>query len=163
MEAGNIKVTTQLAPELPQTLADEDQLRQVFLNLIINAETEMKSAHGGGHLLIKTGRIDNTIQVSFADDGPGITEENLWCVFVPFFTTREVGKGTGLGLSICYGIITKHGGRIYAKSEQGKGATFIVKLPIVAKNRNEERRTQNLTPLQKRDNIWWLVATVCSK
>jgi len=146
LETSNIKVTTQLAPELPRTMADESQLRHVFLNLIINAETEMKSAHGRGHLLIKTERIENAIQISFADDGPGIAEENLWRLFVPFFTTREVGKGTGLGLSICYGIVAQHGGRIYAKSELGKGATFIVELPMVAeKEVNKQPRHTNLT------------------
>ena len=132
LETSNIKVTTQLAPNLPRTIADEGQIQQVFLNLIINAETEMKSAHGRGQLLVKTERIDNAIQISFADDGPGIAEENMWYLFVPFFTTRELGKGTGLGLSICYGIISQHNGRIYAKSEISKGATFFVELPILA-------------------------------
>ena len=132
LEVSNIKVTTQLASDSPRTMADEDQLQQVFLNLIINAETEMKSAHGRGHLLIKTERIDNTIRVSFVDDGPGVTEENMWYLFVPFFTTRGLGKGTGLGLSICYGIISQQGGRIYAESKMGEGATFFVELPIIA-------------------------------
>jgi signal transduction histidine kinase len=132
LETSNIEVATRLDPELPQVLADEGQLKQVFLNLIINAETEMKSAHGGGHLLIQTERIDNAVQISFADDGPGIAEENLWYLFVPFFTTRDLGKGTGLGLSLCYGIISQHGGRIYARSETGAGATFFVELPVPA-------------------------------
>lgn len=136
LETSNIKVTTQLDPELPQALADEGQLQQVFLNLIANSETEMKAAHGEGNLLIKTGVIDGAIQIALADDGPGISEENLWYLFVPFFTTRGLGKGTGLGLSICYGIVSQHGGRIYAKSEVGKGATFFVELPLPA----EEKR-----------------------
>jgi len=68
--------------------------------------------------------------MAFADDGPGIVKDNLGHLFDPFFTTKEVGKGTGLGLSICHGIITEHGGRIYAESELGKGATFIVEFPI---------------------------------
>ncbi len=67
---------------------------------------------------------------SFADDGPGISKETMGHLFDPFFTTKEVGKGTGLGLSICHGIITEHGGRIYAESELGKGATFVMELPI---------------------------------
>ncbi|HUU64968.1 MAG TPA: ATP-binding protein, partial [Dehalococcoidales bacterium] len=75
------------------------------------------------------------IRASFADDGPGIAKENLGHLFDPFFTTKEVGKGTGLGLSISYGIITEHSGRIYAESELGKGATFVVELPIVGNNR----------------------------
>ena len=138
LETGNIEVTTQLDPALPQTMIDESQLQQVLLNLIINAETEMKRAHGSGHLLIKTGSTENAIQVSVVDDGPGITEENLWQVFVPFFTTREVGKGTGLGLSICYGIVAEHGGKMHVTSELGKGATFVVELPIVVHKKDIE-------------------------
>lgn len=138
MEAGNIRVTTQLAPRLPQIMADDGQLQQVFLNLILNAETEMKSAHGGGNLLIKTETIDNTIRIYFTDDGPGIAEANLVHLFDPFFSTREVGKGTGLGLSVCHGIITEHGGTIYVNSELGKGTTFTVELPIVTEEKDME-------------------------
>jgi len=133
IETSNIKVITQLDPDLPSTMADGGQLQQVFLNIIINAETEMKLAHGKGNLFIKTETMDNTIRISFKDDGPGIAKENLERIFEPFFTTREVGKGTGLGLSVCHGIVTEHGGRIYAESELGKGATFIVELPLVTK------------------------------
>ena len=138
LETSNIRVTTQLDPELPRVLADGAQLQQVFLNLIVNSGAEMKAAHGEGNLLIKTEVIDTAVQITFADDGPGITEENLWYLFVPFFTTRGLGKGTGLGLSICYGIISQHGGRIYAKSELGKGATFFVELPIAAEERQPD-------------------------
>ncbi|GAH53048.1 unnamed protein product [marine sediment metagenome] len=81
-------------------------------------------------LTITTERVEDIIKASFADDGPGISKENLGHLFDPFFTTKEVGKGTGLGLSICHGIITEHGGRIYAESKLGKGATFVVELPI---------------------------------
>jgi signal transduction histidine kinase len=95
----------------------------------------MTRAHGEGNLLIKTGVVDSVIRIAFTDDGPGIAEENLWYLFVPFFTTRGLGKGTGLGLSICYGLISQHGGRIYAKSEVGKGATFFVDLPIPAEEK----------------------------
>ncbi len=131
LDTNNIQVTMQLAPDLPATIADSGQLQQVFLNIILNAETEMMLAHGKGTLVIKTEPIDNTIRVSFKDDGPGIPKENLERVFDPFFTTREVGDGTGLGLSVCHGIMAEHGGRIHAESELGKGATFIVELPIV--------------------------------
>jgi CheY-like chemotaxis protein len=123
---------------LPVTIADAGQLQQVFLNLIVNAETEMKLARGSGRLSIKTEQIDNNIRVSFKDDGPGIAEENLERIFNPFFTTRQVGQGTGLGLSVCYGIVSEHGGRIYAESKLGKGATFIVELPIVTEDKQLE-------------------------
>jgi CheY-like chemotaxis protein len=133
METHNIKVNTRLDPDLPQTVADAGQLQQVFLNIILNAETEMAMAHGGGKLSVKTERMDNNIRISFKDDGPGITKDNLDRIFDPFFTTRQVGKGTGLGLSVSHGIVTQHGGKIYARSKLGMGATFIVELPIVTK------------------------------
>ena len=126
----NIQTSTQFAPDLPEIVADGFQLQQVFLNIIVNAEHFMTSAHGGGNLIITTERVGDNIRASFTDDGAGIPQENLSRLFDPFFTTKEVGKGTGLGLSICYGIVTEHGGSIYAESEPGKGATFIVELPI---------------------------------
>jgi CheY-like chemotaxis protein len=77
----------------------------------------------------------NTIRISFKDDGPGIAKENLEKIFNPFFTTREVGQGTGLGLNLCHGIITEHKGRIWAESRLGRGATFLIELPIVTEGR----------------------------
>jgi len=129
-KVNNIQVNTQFAPDLPEITADGFQLQQIFLNIIINAEHFMTEAHGRGTLTITTERVEDIIRASFIDDGPGIAEENLGYLFDPFFTTKEVGKGTGLGLSICHGIITEHGGRIYTESKLGKGATFVVELPI---------------------------------
>jgi signal transduction histidine kinase len=105
-------------------------MQQVFFNIVINAEYFMLEAHNSGHLTITTDRADGFVQVAFGDNGMGIPEENLNHIFDPFFTTKGTGKGTGLGLSICHGIVTEHGGRIYARSERGKGATFIVELPV---------------------------------
>jgi len=138
LASSNIKVALQLARDLPLTIADPGQLQQVFLNLIINAETEMRLAHDKGKLSIKTEQIDNTIRISFKDNGPGIPKENLTSIFDPFFTTREVGQGTGLGLSVCHGIVTEHRGRIWVESEPGKGATFIVELPITTEDKQLE-------------------------
>ena len=138
MEISNVKVNTQLDPTLPWTMADATLLQQAFLNLIINAETAMKLAHGKGTLLIKTETRDNTIQVSFSDDGPGIAEANLVHLFDPFFSTRGVGQGTGLGLSVCYGIIVEHNGQIYVKSQPGKGSVFIIELPMIAEVKDVE-------------------------
>jgi len=129
-KVNNIQTNTQFSPDLPKTMADAFQLQQMFINIIINAEHFMDEAHRKGTLTITTKRAGDIIQASFADDGPGIPKENLGHLFDPFFTTKEVGKGTGLGLSICHGIITEHGGSIYAKSELGKGATFVVELPV---------------------------------
>jgi PAS domain S-box-containing protein len=126
----NITIVKQMAADLPEVIANSFELQQVFINIIINAEHFMSEAHSRGTLTITTEQAGDFIRASFADDGPGITPENLGHLFDPFFTTKEVGSGTGLGLSISYGIITAHGGRIYAESEMGKGATFIVELPV---------------------------------
>ena len=131
LQGSDITVTAQLDPALPSTMADADLLQQAFLNLIINAETEMKLAHGGGTLEIRTELINDSIHVAFVDDGPGIPEANLVHLFDPFFSTRGVGQGRGLGLSVCYGIITDHNGRIEVKSQLGKGSVFNVELPVV--------------------------------
>ena len=131
LRVNNIKVTTQLAPDLLETMADPGQLQQVFLNLVVNAETEMKLAHGKGKLIITTEKSDNTIKICVKDDGPGIKPEVMDRIFDPFFTTREVGQGTGLGLSLCHGIVAEHNGKTYAESKLGKGATFVVELPVV--------------------------------
>ncbi|GAH89764.1 unnamed protein product, partial [marine sediment metagenome] len=129
-KVSNIQVNTRFAPDLPEIMADYFQLQQVFLNIVINAEHFMIESNNRGTLTITTEKVEDIIRASFADDGPGISKENLGHLFDPFFTTKAVGKGTGLGLSICHGIITEHGGRIYAESKLGKGATFVVELPI---------------------------------
>ena len=122
-KVNNIQVITHFAPDLPEVMADHFQVQQVFFNIVTNAEYFMTEAHNKGTLTITTKRVGNVVRVSFADDGSGTSKEDLGHVFDPFFTTKEVGKGTGLGLSVCHGMITEHGGRIYAKSELGKGTT----------------------------------------
>ncbi len=126
----NIEVITHLAADLPRINGNSSQLQQVFFNIVINAEFFMIDTHHKGNLTVTTERIENVIRTSITDDGPGISAQHLNNLFTPFFTTKAVGKGTGLGLSIGYGIITEHGGTIHAESEPGKGATFIVELPI---------------------------------
>jgi len=129
-KVNNIEVNRRFASDLPEIMVDYFQMQQVFLNLVINAEYFMTQAHNKGMLTITTERFDDIVRISCADDGPGISKENLSRIFNPFFTTKEVGKGTGLGLSICHGIVTGHGGSIYARSRLSKGATFVVELPI---------------------------------
>jgi PAS domain S-box-containing protein len=125
-----IEVKKRLAPNLPEIMADYFQMQQVFLNIIINAEYSMTAAHNRGTLTIITKKQNSNVRISIADDGPGISRENLSRIFNPFFTTKEAGKGTGLGLSICHGIVSEHGGQIYARNQPGKGATIVVELPI---------------------------------
>jgi len=128
----NIKTTLELDPDLAKTMADYNQLQQVFLNIITNAEQAMTAANGKGTLTIATKTVGEMIRITFADDGPGIPASKLDRIFEPFFTTKEVGKGTGLGLSICYGIIKDHDGQIYVDSATGGGTTFIIDIPIVS-------------------------------
>jgi CheY-like chemotaxis protein len=131
MRTGNVEVETSLAQDLTRTMIDVGQIQQVFLNLIVNAEQAMSTAHGHGTLRIVTERVGGRIQVSFADDGPGIPDGVIDKLFDPFFTTKRDGAGgTGLGLSISRGIVEEQGGKIYARSLQGRGATFVVELPM---------------------------------
>jgi PAS domain S-box-containing protein len=133
MRTNDITVVTELDPDLPRTMANVGQLQQVFLNIIINAEQAMTKAHGRGVLTIRTARVGNRIRASVSDTGPGIPEDIIDRLFDPFFTTKEEEGGSGLGLSISYGIINEHGGRLRVRSTPGKGATFIIDLPVVAK------------------------------
>jgi len=130
LKTSNIEIVADLAFEIPPVMADFHQIQQVFLNIIMNAEQVMKETKKGTKLIIKTQKIGKLFQISFTDDGPGISEENIDKIFHPFFTTRGDRGGTGLGLSICHGIITDHGGNIYFKSTLGKGTTFFVELPV---------------------------------
>jgi PAS domain S-box-containing protein len=130
LKTSNIKVDVDLEPELPEIKADYYQIQQVILNIVINAEQALAETGRRGKIAVTTSVIKDHIRISIADNGPGIPKENISRVFDPFFTTKEVGKGTGLGLSVCHGIVAAHGGNIYAESEEGKGAEFIIDLPI---------------------------------
>jgi len=135
----HIQVETDLSAELPPVPVAPDRIKQVFLNLIINACQAMPD---GGRLTIRSRLGDpqpgkdgppSHVELTFSDTGVGIPPENLPRVFTPFFTTKEIGKGTGLGLSISYRIVQDHGGAIAAESPgEGKGATFRVYLPLAA-------------------------------
>jgi PAS domain S-box-containing protein len=132
LRTSNIEVTTRLDSYLPDTIADPGQIQQVLLNLIVNAETAMKEVHRKRRLTITTRKADSIVEIKVKDNGHGIKPEIMDRIFDPFFTTRPAGEGTGLGLSLCYGIVTEHNGRIYAESKPGRGATFVVELPIVS-------------------------------
>jgi len=148
LKTSDIEVVTDLAPNPPKVVVDFGQIQQVFLNIILNAEQAMVEAHKGGRLTIKTRQMKNCIRISFADDGSGIQAEHLDRLFDPFFTTRGEKGGTGLGLSVSYGIVTEHGGKIYAKSKPGKGATFFVELPLMTEKIDEVKLARN-SPLRK--------------
>ena len=135
----NIVVECDLAPDLPQTLADPYQLQQVILNLVINAEQALLEDRGQGHVRIRTSyrapaapsATAGRLVLEVSDDGPGIPPEIGSRIFDPFFTTKPPGVGTGLGLSIVYGIVREHGGDVTFESQPGVGTKFIVEVPIV--------------------------------
>jgi signal transduction histidine kinase len=131
LKIDGVKVVTNLGPDLPDLMGSEDQLQQVFMNLVSNA-TEAMEAAGGGNLTVETSHIlkEDNLQINFKDTGSGIPPENISKLFEPFFTTKKKGKGVGLGLSVAYGIVQEHGGSIYVKSKVGQGTTFQVKLPL---------------------------------
>src|SRR5688572_685499 len=128
----NISVIVALATGLPHVFADGQQVQQVLLNLIINAEQAMLSANGRGVLVVRTWHDPHQelVVLEVNDDGPGIPQELQPKIFDPFFTTKEVGKGTGLGLTVAYAIVQEHGGRIRLASNAGSGASFYVELPL---------------------------------
>ena len=138
----NIKVKTDLDPDLPPITAVESQLKQVFINMIINANAAMES---GGQLLVSS-CMDNggeNILIRIEDTGVGISPENLDRIFDAFFTTKkEVLKGVGLGLSVCYGFIKEHGGNVDVESELGKGTRFTICLPVNAQTGAAEQAAQ---------------------
>jgi len=125
----NIRIVKNLDPFLPFVRGNSGQLKQVFMNIIVNAAEAM---HGNGTLTIATSPSPDrkTVWIEFADTGEGIPEENLSRIFDPFFTTKDVGKGTGLGLATSYGIVQDHGGTINVRSQVGLGTSFIIELPI---------------------------------
>jgi two-component system NtrC family sensor kinase len=127
----NIDIDLEMDPDLPETMLDTNQVQQVLLNIIINAEQAMRSEGGEGRLRISTRAQRGAVVASFADSGPGMSAETLRRIFDPFFTTKDAGEGTGLGLTISYGIIEDHGGRIWAESEPGRGTTFLIELPML--------------------------------
>jgi len=128
----NIEVIEALAAGLPLVFADGYQIQQVLLNLIINAEQAMLSAHGRGVIVVRTWHDadQESVVLEINDDGPGIGEDVQPKIFDPFFTTKEVGKGTGLGLTVAYAIVQEHGGRIRLDSQAAAGASFYVELPV---------------------------------
>jgi len=148
----DIELSLSLAAEDDTVLADSNQLRQVFLNLIINAADAMacEGQESGGKLEIiteieqdtdtdtDTGTSSTQLKIIFIDDGPGIGEETLANIFDPFFTTKDPGRGTGLGLSVSFMIVESLSGKMTGVSEEGKGTTMIISLPLYKAEQNRE-------------------------
>jgi two-component system NtrC family sensor kinase len=123
-----VDIVEHLDEQLPAVMGDAHQLQQVFLNILNNAYDAVHEVGRAARIEIMSTKAGNTVEVSFRDNGDGISDPDK--IFDPFFTTKEIGKGTGLGLSICYGIVKEHGGEILCHNNAGgQGATFIVRLP----------------------------------
>ncbi len=132
-----IRLGRRLSPDLPLITADASQLQQVLVNLVVNAVQAMPS---GGKLTVGTARQGQEVLLTVEDTGAGMNEEILKQIFIPFFTTKQVGQGTGLGLSVVHGIVTSHGGTIRVESRPGEGSRFEVRLPTAPRSAEEENR-----------------------
>ena len=136
MREADIRVETSFGEEIPDVMASTNQMRQVFLNIFKNAKEAMPK---GGTLFVRTSKEDNRVLIHIQDTGIGIPEEIKDKIFDAFFTTKQKVKGVGLGLSVCYGIIRDHGGEIKIKSEEGKGTTFTISLPVESRNQDVKK------------------------
>lgn len=130
-KTSGIKFLTELDDQMPSIQSDASQLQQVFLNLFTNAiDAHESKPYGTIRITSKYDQAEAGIEITVADTGCGLSEENINRIFDPFYTTKPVGKGTGLGLSICYTIIKNLGGNITVHSEKGQGTEFIIFLPM---------------------------------
>ncbi len=130
MSTHGIELRIDVPETLPKIHASANQIQQVLMNLVMNAEQAMEERGRGVVNVAATRGADNFVEIRVSDDGPGIPKPTMERIFEPFFTTKPAGKGTGLGLSVSFGIIRDHGGTIRVESEPGRGATFVIRLPI---------------------------------
>ncbi len=129
LRRNSVEVDFRPQPDFPGVIADANQLIQVFLNLLTNAEQAIREVRESGRIQIRFARVGSRISVTFQDDGAGLRPESIPRLFDPFYTTKRPGGGTGLGLSICLSIVREHGGTIEAEALPGGGSAFTVYLP----------------------------------
>jgi len=153
LRTSNIELSIKLVANLPLILADYNQLQQVMVNVMTNAQQAIAETKRKGKITLTTEAVNGCVRISVADNGAGIEPENMIKIFDPFFTTKPEGSGSGLGLSVCHGIVTEHGGNIYAESTPHKGTTFIIELPIatgeLAVIKEEPAKKKGQRPRQK--------------
>jgi two-component system, NtrC family, sensor kinase len=141
----DIDIGTELDPQLPPLQVDADLIKQLLMNLLVNAQQAIAD---DGHIQVTSRLLPSrpaggdaaagpVVEIAVSDTGCGIPEDNLERIFDPFFTSKEVGKGTGLGLSVSYGIVKSHGGQIEVESAVGHGSTFRVFLPVATASNPE--------------------------
>jgi len=127
LKLATIELVENYSTELPVVVANREEIQQVILNLLMNAEHALR-ANGGGCIRVTTGQTDDTAYIDVADDGPGVPEVAMSRIFEPFFTTKGVGQGTGLGLSVSLGIAQAHSGALELRPS-ARGACFRLTLP----------------------------------
>ncbi|WP_120502568.1 ATP-binding protein [Roseovarius sp. EL26] len=135
-----LSMTCDLALELPEICADPDQITQVIINLILNAEQAIHESGKGARITLETRLSQDgaAIEILVEDDGPGIAKNIRSRIFEPFFTTKDVGEGTGIGLALCHRIIGSHGGQITLTDQQDGGSLFNIQLPVQAAGSTSE-------------------------
>ncbi|MGH7512214.1 MAG: ATP-binding protein [Gemmatimonadales bacterium] len=131
--AHRVEASIEVEDQLPMPDIDPNQIQQVFVNLINNAAQAIASTGRPGRVVVRARRWLDGVAIDVVDDGPGMTEALAAQVFEPFFTTKPEGEGTGLGLSISQGIVREHGGRVMLATEEGRGSTFTVQLPLATR------------------------------
>jgi len=127
-----IKVVCSLSENLPEVTADPAQLTQVLVNLVVNSIQAMPK---GGELTVQTKALNESVLLIVKDTGVGMSENVMNKIFLPFYTTKDVGRGTGLGLAVVHGIVTSHEGAIHVTSKEGQGTTFKIQLPLKGQSR----------------------------
>jgi signal transduction histidine kinase len=130
-----IELIRLLSPDIPEITADPGQLNQLLVNLVVNS---LQSMTGTGKITVQTQFSEHNVYLIVEDTGTGMSKEVLDKIFVPFFTTKDVGHGTGLGLPVVYGIVTAHGGTIDVKSKPGCGTRFEIQLPATGQINTEK-------------------------
>ena len=147
-------ISAQVDEDLPDILADADQITQVIINLIINADHAINQSGVGNRILVETSRsmFGQYINISVSDNGPGVPERLRSRIFEPFFTTKDVGEGTGVGLALCHRIVHSHGGQIWLKDTENSGSCFCIRLPIgeTAQNASDAQKVPHAKSKERR-------------
>jgi two-component system NtrC family sensor kinase len=127
LEIANVRLETRFPDPDERIVCDPDQLQQALVALFVNAVEAMSA---GGALTVSVERVDEHVEISVTDTGPGIAPEVLPEIFEPFFSTKDGESGVGLGLSVVFGIVQRHHGTIQVDTELGRGTTFRIRLPV---------------------------------
>jgi signal transduction histidine kinase/ActR/RegA family two-component response regulator len=153
LATSNITLVEALAPDLPPVWASREQMEQVAVNLVVNAEQAMAGRAGPAVLTVRTRVCGGRVCMEVSDTGPGIPREHRERIFDPFWTTKPPGQGTGLGLSLVHGIVAESGGEVEVESTVGAGSTFLVRLPVSRTAQGDAAVPTQATPATTRARV----------